>query len=246
MLNRKHLLIITLAAFSIIFIWLASKSEFWTIEKIVIEGGFFVSDDRLLSRTSTADYGDNIFYFPASRLSYKLEKEIPQLARVTIRKNIITKELVITLEEKKPFINIIFYPRYYVIDDNGVILNVDEEGQVFDMPTFVEMPILTGIDEKLLKNKDKLPEEYIVILKSILKKFLYLLESDSIKVDVSNKKNITVMTGDLLDIKIGDMNSVDEKMSVFKILFEEVKEKKADSVYIDVRYPNHPVVKYER
>ncbi len=243
-MTKKNKLLVLLFIVVISSLWLLSKLDFWTIKKIQVKNNAFVTTRILTNRVSTQNYGDNILYYPSAKVRKVLMDNIPQLRRVTIRKNIFTHTLTVKVKEKEPFVNIIFYPNYYVVSEEGILLNVDPSGNVYDLDQLLELPILTGIEESLLINQKKLPLEYTQLLNRILRKFFSFFGKETLKLDVSSKHDIVVMTDDIFDIKIGDIENIDEKLKVFKVLFKKLKDKKDDILYIDVRYPAYPVVKY--
>lgn len=245
MLKNKEIKFVIII-FIVLVSWLITKLDFWTIKDIQIDKNIFVSSERIINRVSTENFSDNILYYPKKKIIKKLLKEIPQLDKVMIRKNIFSKVVRITTREKESFVNIIYYPHYYVISEEGILLNVDEMGEVFDVEQELDLPILTGIDEELLSDRVSLPDEYAVLLESILKKFIKFFGKESLKLDVSSKKDIVLMTGDLFDIKIGDMSNIDYKVDVFKTLYKHIEGRKEDIMCIDVRYPEHPVVRYAK
>ncbi len=246
MMNNNKSLFIVVVVLIFLFIWLLSKLDVWTVKTIQIKNNIFVTNKSLIQQASTLNYGDNILYYPSAKVRKQLLKDIPQLRKVTIKKNVFTKTITFKIKEKEPFVNIIFYPNYYVVSEEGVLLNVDVSGNVYDLEEVMNLPILTGIDERLVLNQKSLPEEYTQLLNTILKKFFSFFGKETLKLDVTSKKDIVVMTDDIFDIKIGDMDRIDDKIKIFKILYKKLKERKEDIMYIDVRYPEYPVVKYVR
>jgi cell division septal protein FtsQ len=239
----KQLFIVILVL--LLFFWLISKLDYWTIESLVIENNnFFITEERIKKRISTSNYVDNIFYYPTEKIKNILKNEIYQLEDVRIKKNIFSKKITFIVKEKKPFINIIFYPNYYIISDEGTILNLDEDGSFFDVKENLKLPLLTGINEDFLLDKLFLPEEYVVFLKKALEIFMHFFSDDNLRIDIADDKNISIMTSDLFEIKIGDLNKIDYKMNAFKILYSNINKRKDEIVYIDVRYPDYPVVKF--
>ncbi len=246
MMKKTRPFVLLVIVFIFLFIWLLSKLDIWTVTNIKVENNTFVSYKSIIQTASTVNYGDNMLYYPSAKVRKQMLREIPQLKKVTIRKNIFSKTITFKVKEKEPFVNIIFYPNYYVVSEEGVLLNVDVSGNVFDIAEIMNLPMLIGIDEQLLVNQRSLPVEYTILLKNILRKFVRFFGKETLKLDVTSKKDIIIMTEDIFDIKVGDMERIDDKVRVFKRLFKILKDRKEDIMYIDVRYPDYPVVRYVR
>ncbi|MDD4527358.1 MAG: cell division protein FtsQ/DivIB [Candidatus Margulisbacteria bacterium] len=246
MKKKKKLFLVIFILFLFLVGWLFSKLDIWTINSFEVTNNLFVTKERLLQTASTLNYGDNLLYYPSAKISKELTNAIPQLHKVMIKKNPFKKTVTFKLKEKEPFVNIIYYPNCYVVSEEGILLNVDASGNVFDLENILDLPILTGIDENLLINQTSLPAEYTGLLKNLLKKFFNFFGKETLKLDVTSKKDIVVMTDDIFDIKIGDTDRLDDKIKVFKTLFKNIKDRKDDIMYIDIRYPDYPVVRYVR
>jgi cell division septal protein FtsQ len=71
------------------------------------------------------------------------------------------------------------------------------------------------------------------------------LGSRQIQLETGGFEKISFLLNDLLRVKVGRDENVKEKMGVFKRLLPVIADKWSQVEYVDVRYPDNPVVKYK-
>lgn len=212
------------------------KHPYFNIKDINVKNNKNISISNVIE-TSKISKGNNIFYIDLDSAKKNLLKN-PYILEAQIKRKL-PSTLVITIKEREA----VFYGnkgnKYFVLDRNGAVL---EERQDINNMKLVK---LQGFDE----SKSKLGQPIVVDderkietareLSALLgsKKDNYGVST----VDIGDITNIKVYYNNIC-IKLGNNQSLDEKLNkAFNIVFqkEELKGKKG---YIDVSFEGNPVV----
>lgn len=212
------------------------KHPYFNIKDISVKNNKNISISNVIE-TSKLSKGNNIFYIDLDSAKKNLLKN-PYILEAQIKRKL-PSTLVVTIKEREA----VFYGnkgnKYFVLDRNGAVL---EERQDINNMKLVK---LQGFDE----SKSKLGQPIVVDderkietareLSALLgsKKDNYGIST----VDIGDITNIKVYYNNIC-IKLGNNQSLDEKLNkAFNIVFqkEELKGKKG---YIDVSFEGNPVV----
>lgn len=212
------------------------KHPYFNIKDINVKNNKNISISNVIE-TSKLSKGNNIFYIDLDSAKKNLLKN-PYILEAQIKRKL-PSTLVVTIKEREA----VFYGnkgnKYFVLDRNGAVL---EERQDINNMKLVK---LQGFDE----SKSKLGQPIVVDderkietareLSALLgsKKDNYGIST----VDIGDITNIKVYYNNIC-IKLGNNQSLDEKLNkAFNIVFqkEELKGKKG---YIDVSFEGNPVV----
>jgi hypothetical protein len=151
--RRRYIVVVlsvvaAIAVFSGVF-WFVFKSPIFKIQNVVVSGNASVASDDIVSLVHSVILENhnpiksflgigNMLAWPHALSPDKIAA-IPELARVAIKKDYMTRTIAITVEERKPFAVWCFMPKGEVVDtsDNGVTGTVtteeaDEECYWFD------------------------------------------------------------------------------------------------------------------
>lgn len=118
---------------------------------------------------------------------------------------------------------------------------VDEEARIFMQREDLDLPVITGLQNKIptpkLYKKYKIPE--LLLSLELIATYPHKIK----RIDASKKENLTFFLDDGLKIKIGDRN-YSEKLERLSLLLKEFEEEINDIDYIDLRFSN-PIVRYK-
>ncbi len=184
---------------------------------------------------------ENLFYTSLARARANLKK-ITAIKEVRFYR-IPPATILINITERKPVAAIVFTGKSAVIDADGYIINHNTAVNL-NVPNMVDLPVITGLQEKDVMKAENVGEDIMRVVKDILLKLSPYLESKRLQLDMGNPDAIKLHLDDILLVKIGNGQEIERKIKVFEALLPEIEGKWPRVEYIDVRLPSSPVIRY--
>ncbi|MBU0687261.1 MAG: cell division protein FtsQ/DivIB [Candidatus Margulisbacteria bacterium] len=214
----------------------------WRISSVEVAGSLMV-DELLIKEKATIPLGENIFFVSLKKPRENLAA-IKQLGKIKISKRF-PSTIIINVVERTPFAVVVIDNEAHVIDREGVILKAQGNTD-YDFVTILnvsDLPVVGGIKSSQLEDY-RLAQDVTAAIRVAISRSSEFLESTSLQVDMSDENNISILIEDILKVKIGSANNLTEKMDVLETILKEVRGQWNQVKYIDVRYPNSPVVRF--
>ncbi len=219
-----------------------TRPEF-KLKTVVITGTNFVEKPwvfQVLQPTSKT----NLVFYPRFRMNHRLQKKIPPISRVKFHINLLTRTLTVKVIERPSFASIISYPFNYIVDKEGVILNINQHQEVQSYAAPSTLPLITGISDEQLKHKVRLHPYYRYLLKGAIATLIDLFGKNGIKFNISDVRDIRVLTNDLIELKLGDTERMNDKLKSLRLMMADTLSNNEKVEYMDVRYPDYPVLRF--
>ncbi|OGI08064.1 MAG: hypothetical protein A2Y40_10675 [Candidatus Margulisbacteria bacterium GWF2_35_9] len=240
-LNKRGKILITFLVFVVFLFVLMSYMPNYHISETKITGNDLVEESWIREVVTSCNV-NNFFLYPKKKIKRKIISEIPQINHVGFSKNWFKRVVTIKIAERKPFANIVAYPKHYIVDIEGVILNLDKQLEVFTVEKLMDLPIISGLSNESLVGIRKLSDNYSKIIKTTLKYLVDIFKEGGVKFNLTDIDDISVLTQDLIEIKLGSANDMKKKLDILNSLLTNIiNTEKLE--YIDLRYPDYPVVK---
>ncbi|MEE8638383.1 MAG: FtsQ-type POTRA domain-containing protein [Candidatus Margulisiibacteriota bacterium] len=212
----------------------------WEIKEVVVNGAKILSDNEM--RTLAAiPLSENLFFTRFNRTESNLSK-IPAIKSFKIYR-IPPATVLINLKERVPIATLIFSKRSVIIDEEGYILNRNPNLSL-NIPNLADLPVVTGIDEAEIFKADKIDGKTAQVISDIILKLSQFLESSRLQLELGGLEKASFLLDDLLRVKVGDAEKIKRKMEVFGALLPEIAGRWPQVEYVDVRFPDNPVIKY--
>jgi len=128
-----------------------------------------------------------------------------------------------------------------VIDDEGYILNRNPNLS-FNVPNLTDLPVVSGVQSEEAISAEKIDPAYSQVVKDIISELASLFGARRIHLDIGAFQNISLLLDDILRVKIGRGENIRRKMEVFKALLPVINNQWAQVEYVDVRFPDNPVI----
>lgn len=238
---RRRIFTFIFILFVIFLFWVAwlqfINLKVWQIKELEIEGNEIIPT-RILKEKLECFVGQSIFKVRSSIVNEKV-KEISQLKNIKIKREFPDK-ILIKIVERKPFTNLFCKEKYFIVDDEGYILN--KPGMLI---TNVEnLPVVKKIKEGDIIGRTFLKKQYIDAVNKIIYGLKGIVQAKNIQIDLSDISEIVVFINEKVKIKLGDSDSLKEKLKRLNyfISLKNIDMNKLD--YIDVRFSDNIVVKY--
>ncbi|OGB87261.1 hypothetical protein A3H38_03235 [candidate division WOR-1 bacterium RIFCSPLOWO2_02_FULL_46_20] len=232
------LIIVVAAAMAAIYL---STLPIWEIRDVVVNGARQLSADEIRALAGIPRSG-NLFWTSFSRARSNLSK-------ITAIKNVHFYRIppgtvLISLTERQPLAAIVFSERSVVIDKEGFIINRNEN-LTLNIPNMVDLPVISGINAKRVLRADRVSEEILLIVSNIILKLKPFLETRKMQINLGELENVSFLLDDLLLVRMGNAREVKRKMEVFEALLPVIADKWTLVNYVDVSYPDNPVISYK-
>ena len=211
------------------------------IREVVVNGCGMLAPEEIRALAGVP-LSENLFFANLSRARSNLKKVTPIKKASFYR--IPPATILINIEEREPMAAIIFPQRSIIIDEEGIVLNRNPNLRL-DITNVEELPVVTGMRQSDIWQKDRIDNKAAQVVSDIINKLSPYLELRSMQIELGNLSKINFLLDDLLKVKVGDANNISKKMGVFQTLLPEIAGKWDRVIYVDVRYPDYPVIKFK-
>jgi len=213
----------------------------WNITDVAVSGAKILSPDELKA-LSTVPIGENIFFANLSRTRQNLSRVVAIKSLHVWR--IPPSTILIKISERTPMAVLVTKGRSAIIDDDGYILN-KISGLTLNIPNVTDLPVFSGFSSKEVNGADRIDPKITKLIKDLMEELAPLLGNRQLQLDTGGMRNISFLLNDILRVKIGRNEAIKTKMAVFKRLLPVIEGRWILVEYIDVRYPDVPVIKYK-
>lgn len=217
----------------------------WRITSVVVEGNRIVSKNAITAAAGISN-DENIFFIRYKEVARRI-RQIPQIKKVNVSGHL-PSGVLISVEERKPFAAAIIGSRYVVMDKEGVILTGSGKGTSSNESSSgitgaAQLPAIMGLSPTVLRSGSIDAETMTAISKS-LDLLSKKLDKSKFEIEMLEGGRISVLIDDVLKVKLGLPDEMDEKLFALSKILEALGEKRTKVEYIDVRSPSSPAVKF--
>lgn len=213
----------------------------WEIRDVVVNGAKMLSPDQVRGLAGVP-LNENLFFTSLDRSKSNLKK-IPAVKSFRIYR-IPPATILISITERQPIAAIVFPKKSVIIDEFGYILNQNPKISL-NIPNQADLPVVSGINEKKALKDKTVDRDVSRVVTEVILKLSRFLESGKMHLELGKLENISFLLDDLLRVKLGNDQKIKHKMEVFEALLPVISKKWSRVDYMDVRYPNNPVIKYK-
>ncbi len=215
-------------------IWVIFFTDVFRVREVKVSGVNHL-ESEYVRQLSGVDGYDNLITLPVRKLEKNLLQE-PWIKEVIISRKIFGT-VSIKVKERIPIAVLDLDGDVYLLDGEGYAINRDPESKMIDLPRISwisALPPEEGIrvnDEKIqgaLKILSRLPAG----LKSLIN-----------YADPFNKKGNVLKTKEGIEIYYGKADRLSDKNIALETIFQDIRERKIEVEYVDVRVPENPVIK---
>ncbi len=217
-----------------------STLPIWQIKDVIVNGAGILSAEEVRALAGIP-LNENLFFTDFSRAKSNLRK-ITAIREARFYR-IPPASVLISITERKPIAAVVLQKKSVIIDEEGYILNRNPN-LTLDIHNLVDLPIVSGINEKALKG-EKIDERASQIASDIILKLSDFLESSRLQLELGKLENVSFLLDDLLRVRMGDAEGIARKMEVFVALLPVISGKWSQVEYVDVGCPDNPVIKYK-
>jgi len=148
------------------------------------------------------------------------------------------------VEERRPIAILVVNGRFTIVDRDGFVLNNDPRLNLHLLNS-VELPVITGLGSGEIVAGKRIAPKLSFLINDTVVELASLLGSRRINLEVGSYRRISILLDDVLRINLGQDTQVKTKISVVKRLLPLIGGRWNEVEYIDVRFPETPVIKYK-
>lgn len=231
--RRLNLIILVLLVGILLeFLYLFSRSKFFSVHEIQVKGNRRVSSERIVA-LSGINQDTNIFQVSAKEVTRKLSREV-WVERADVRRKFPLR-MEIVVQERKPLAVVAFRDRFVLVDKEAKILQVEKENIFPSLPVIREVTVVGKIAPGRSIKSLPLSNALLCLkyLETDLKSSIFFLSAPSID-------GLALQLRSGLVILYGKVELPDEKNYAIKAIVAQAESRGQRLKYIDVRVPSNP------
>lgn len=209
-------------------------SGLFTVKSVNVSGLVHLQEAYILE-TAGLNKPVNIFAFSPGQAKKALFKN-PYVKTAEIKKNVFSQTVNIKVKERTV--------SGYVEHASGSYIYIDEEGRVLEVADqFAEkLPVVTGLTYtgftvgQPLSVPNETSFKTLVTLVHLFNK--YEMEASVIKISLQDENNTHLYINNI-DVEIGDLRDVDEKIRMVKVILETLEDKNVKG-FLDIKDVSKP------
>jgi len=218
------------------------------IKYIQVEGTRILSSQKIKEKIDIK-IGENIIFADYSEVK-ALFSGITQIKDYGIYRKF-PNTIVIKILERKPAAVLISQGESMVVDLEGYILKVasglprSKTEKLVQIENISELPVIRGFTKNMIGKDVMLPATTSRMIMDSIGSLEKFLEPSSLQLELKGEDGVILLVQDILKVKLGDRRRIKEKIVVLKSLLPAIQGKWDDIEYVDIRYPESPVIVYK-
>jgi cell division protein FtsQ len=213
----------------------------WRIQDVVVSGTKLLSSEEIKD-LSGVPISENLFLTSFARVRNNL-RQITAIKSFHVYR-LPPATVYIKIEERQPVAVVILRDKSAIIDEAGFVLN-RTPGLTLNLADMADLPVVSGVASTDVSADGQINPHLSRLITDIILDLAKRLGSPRIQLETGGFERITFKLDDLLKVKIGRDEEIRRKMEVFKALLKVIEGKWGTVEYVDVRYPDNPVIKYK-
>lgn len=210
------------------------KSEYFKVKNIDIQNNTHYKDEEVKVLISEV-IGVNIFEINKKRVEETIARELNWVKEAELRK-IFPDKVIIKLDERKPYLKIVYKDKYFLMDSEGVVLDKIEKE---DLDEYKDLILVRNVVNYSVNIGEKIAKKNALSCVDIYKAF-----DSQIKSMIKEARLEDNISGDIVfetyngeEIIFGNSSEIVKKVENLKRLLKE----EANYTIIDLRIPECPV-----
>jgi cell division septal protein FtsQ len=105
------------------------------------------------------------------------------------------------------------------------------------------LPVVSGLKANQVIDF-QLDPQVMRAIRIAISRISAFFDNPSLQIDMHDFNNISILISDILKVKIGTAENLKEKMDLLEVILTNLRGQWDTVAYVDVRYPNNPVVSF--
>jgi cell division protein FtsQ len=231
--------LVLIAGFFALVVWGLNyfyNSEYFKIKSIDIQGNSHYRDEEIVEITKEM-LGANIFEINKKVIESMVSEELSWVKDAELNK-VFPDKVIIKINERKPYIKILYGSEYFLIDSEGVVL---EKVEKENLDEYKDLILVRNAIDYSVDIGEKIAKRNVLSCAEIYRTFDIGLKGmvREARVEDNFSGDIIFVMNDGKEIIFGDNSFVEDKVKALK---QFLKEETVCNI-IDLRSPGNPVLK---
>lgn len=207
------------------------RIELFNINKIEISGNINITEEQIIEKAGF-NLGDNLFKINRFTIANKLKK-IGYIEKIDIDK-VFPSTIRIKIDERTPYVEVIFDKEYYVFDTNGILL--EKRSEPLEKLTLISNYKIEDIDEgqKLDTDSDLIDifrdEKVIDVVRKIK------------SIDFADDNNIKIILNKDIPVEFGSLYNLKYKLLELNEIIKDIEKKNIPTKMIIMNKGEYPIL----
>ncbi len=212
------------------------NSQYFKIKSINVEENTHYQDEEITGLVKEL-IGANIFEVNKKKVEDKIAEELNWVKSAELSK-IFPDRVVIKLIERKPYLKIVYKNSYFLVDNEGVVLEKIENENLYN---YKDLILVRNAVDYSINVGEKIAKKNVLSCVEIYKVFDTELKNIIKEARLENNisGDIVFVTNNGKEIIFGDSSDIVKKVEVLKQLLN----KETECNIIDLRSPDNPVIR---
>ena len=216
------------------------NSKYFKVKSIDIQGSTHYKDEKIISLIPEV-IGANIFEINKKKDEETI-RELNWVKEAELRK-MFPDKVIIKVVERKPFLIIVYKDKYFLMDSEGVVLDMIEEE---DLNEYEDLILVRNVVNYSVNIGEKIAKKNALSCVDIYKAFDSQIKSmiKEARLEDNISGDIVFKTCNGVEIIFGDSSEIVKKVEILKQknFLNELLKEETNSI-IDLRSPDSPVIK---
>jgi len=213
----------------------------WRISSVKVAGINYLPEAKMIS-TAKIPQGENIFLIDLDEVKARFSNVI-QIKEIKIKRKL-PSTIVIDIKERTPYAIAVIGGTTSLVDEDGYVIAGKSLGSSMYKLDISKYPVIRGINRKNLEKGMRLDQKDRTFVRAALDMLSKFIDTGAIQIEVGDREDIVIYIEDILKVKIGAPSDIERKIKIIKAMRDSVKGKWTKIIYIDVRVPDSPVIKF--
>lgn len=212
------------------------NSEYFKVKSIDIQGNTHYKDEEITELAKEIS-GANIFEINKKKIEVLVSEELSWVKEAELNK-VFPDSVIIKIIERKPYLKIVYGNEYFLIDNEGVVLDKVERE---DLAYYENLVLVRNAIDYSVDVGEKIARKNVLSCAEIYRNFDAGLKNmvREARVEDNFSGDIVFVMDDGKEIIFGDTSFLEEKVKTLK---QFLKEETVCNI-IDLRSPENPVLK---
>ena len=213
------------SVFLIIIIF--ALSPVFVLKHIKIQGNYYLPEEEVC-RLAGVTMGENLFQLKIDDIMQTMAKDI-RVERAIV-KRVFPDTIEIQVVERTPLAILQCDYGYLEAGRGGIVLAAHRT--LSNIP----VPIISGVEVKDLFVGDSVDNDHINTVLNYLDKLDWETTANLSEINITDPENVIVYMRGGVQLKMGDISSLEKKLEITESLNREIKQAKYPIDYVDARF----------
>jgi len=213
----------------------------WRICSVKVAGINYLPEAKILG-TAKIPQGENIFLIDIDEVKARFSNMI-QIKEIKIKRKL-PSTIVIDIKERTPYAIVVIGGATSLVDEDGYIIAGKSLSSSIYRLDISKYPVIRGVNKKNLEKGMRLDQKDRAFVRAALEMLSKFIDISAIQIEVGDREDIVIYIEDILKVKIGAPSDIERKIKIIKAMRDSVQGKWTKIIYIDVRVPDSPVIKF--